>query len=103
MSNLRAGIIGLGGIARQHCDAIDTLHNIDLVAVADLEEEKRQKYVGEYDIPKAYPHHTKLLEDDGIDAVAVVNGHQLHHHLVVDACDAGKHVLVEKPMAPRAV
>jgi phthalate 4,5-cis-dihydrodiol dehydrogenase len=97
--NLRAGIIGLGGIARQHCEAIATLDNIDLIAVADLEEENRQKYVGQYDIPKSYDHHTALLEDDSIDAVAVVNGHQLHHRLVIDACNAGKHVLVEKPMA----
>jgi len=99
MSDLNVGIIGLGGIARAHCDALQTLDNIDLVAVADLEEENRQKYVGQYDIPKAYPHHSKLLEDESIDAVAVVNGHQLHHQLVVDACNAGKHVLVEKPMA----
>ena len=99
MDKLRAGIIGLGRIARQHCEAIATLDNVDLVAVADLEEENRQKYVRQYDIPKAYPHHTALLEDDSIDAVAVVLGHQLHHQLVVDACNAGKHVLVEKPMA----
>lgn len=99
MSKLNAGIIGLGGIARQHCDAIGTLDNVNLVAVADLEEENRQKYVGQYDIPKAYPHHEALLEDTSIDAVAVVNGHQLHHRLVVDALNAGKHVLVEKPVA----
>lgn len=99
MSKLNAGIIGLGGIARQHCAAIQTLDNVDLVAVADLEEENRQKYVGQYDIPKAYPHHEALLEDGDIDVVAVVNGHQLHHRLVVDALNAGKHVLVEKPMA----
>ena len=103
MDKLRAGIIGLGRIARQHCEAIATLDNVDLVAVADLEEENRQKYVRQYDIPKAYPHHTALLEDDSIDAVAVVLGHQLHHQLVVDACNAGKHVLVEKPMAPASM
>ena len=99
MSDLNVGIIGLGGIAKAHCTAIGTLENVNLAAVADLEEENRQRYVGEYDIPKAYSHHSKLLEDDSLDAVAVVNGHQFHHQLVVDACNAGKHVLVEKPMA----
>jgi glucose-fructose oxidoreductase len=34
-----------------------------------------------------------------VDAVAITLGHQLHHRLTVDACNAGKHVLVEKPMA----
>ena len=41
MSTLKVGIIGLGGIARSHCDAIATLDNVEVVAVADLFEEKR--------------------------------------------------------------
>ena len=99
MATLKIGIIGLGGIARSHCDAIATLDNAEVVAVADLFEEKRRQYMEKYDIPRGYPTHTELLEDDEIDAVAVVLGHQLHHRLSVDACHAGKHVLVEKPMA----
>ena len=99
MATLKVGIIGLGGIAQSHCDAIATLDNAEVVAVADLFEEKRREYMQKYDIPKGYPTHTDLLKDDEIDAVAVVLGHQLHHRLTVDACNAGKHVLVEKPMA----
>ena len=99
MAKLRVGIIGLGGIARAHCDAIATLDNVEVVAVADLFEEKRRLYMDKYGIAKGYPSHTELLADDDIDAVAVVLGHQLHHRLTVDACNAGKHVLVEKPMA----
>ncbi|MCZ6676033.1 MAG: Gfo/Idh/MocA family oxidoreductase [Candidatus Poribacteria bacterium] len=99
MSKLRVGVIGLGGIARSHCDAIATLDNVEVVAVADLFEEKRREYMDKYNIPKGYASHTELLQDDEIDAVAVVLGHQLHHRLTVDACNAGVHVLVEKPMA----
>ena len=99
MDNLKVGIIGLGGIARSHCDAIETLDNVEIVAVADLIEENRREYMGKYDIPKSYPSHTDLLKDPEIDAVAITLGHQLHHRLTVDACNAGKHVLVEKPMA----
>ena len=96
---LKVGIIGLGGIARSHCDSIAHLDNVQVVAIADLFEEKRQEYMDEYAIPKGYQTHHELLKDDEIDAVAVVLGHQLHHQLTVDACNAGKHVLVEKPMA----
>lgn len=96
---LNVGIIGLGGIARQHCAAIATLDNVQIVAVADLFEEPRRHYMETYDIPKGYSSHTELLQDDQVDAVAVVLGHQLHHRLTVDALNAGKHVLVEKPMA----
>lgn len=99
MKKLQVGIIGLGGIARSHCDAIATLDNVEVVAVADLFEAKRREYMDKYDIPKGYETHTELLEDDEVEAVAVVLGHQLHHQLTVDACNAGKHVLVEKPMA----
>ncbi len=99
MSKLKVGIIGLGGIARAHCDAIATLDNVEIVAVADLFEEKRRQYMEKYDIPRGYVSHTELLADSEVEAVAVVLGHQLHHRLTVDACDAGKHVLVEKPMA----
>ena len=99
METLKVGIIGLGGIARSHCDAIATLDNVEVVAVADLFEEKRHEYMDKYNIPKGYETHTELLQDDEVDAVAVVLGHQLHHQLTVDSCNAGKHVLVEKPMA----
>ncbi len=96
---LNVGIIGCGGIARAHCEAIACLDNVQVTAVADLFEAPRRHYMDTYGIPKEYSSHTELLQDDDIDAVAVVLGHQLHHRLTVDSLNAGKHVLVEKPMA----
>ena len=96
---LNVGIIGLGGIANSHCRGIAELDDVKVVAVADLMEERRAEFMAEYDIPKGYETHTELLADPEIDAVGVVLGHMLHHRLTVDACRAGKHVLVEKPMA----
>ena len=90
MAKLKVGIIGLGGIARSHCDAIAHLDHVEVVAVADLFEEKRREYMETYDIPRGYASHTELLEDVEVEAVAVVLGHQLHHRLTVDACNAGK-------------
>lgn len=99
MEKLKVGIIGLGGIARSHCDAIAGLDNVEIVAVADLFAEKRNEYMTKYNVPRSYASHTELLADTEVDAVAVTLGHQLHHRLTIDACRAGKHVLVEKPMA----
>jgi predicted dehydrogenase len=96
---LRVGIIGLGGIANSHCRGIAELEDVKVMAVADLMEERRREFMAQYDIPKGYATHTELLADPEIDAVGVVLGHMLHHRLTVDACRAGKHVLVEKPMA----
>ena len=96
---IKVGIIGLGGIARQHCLAIAGLDNVEIVAVADLFEENRASYMETYGIPRGYRTHTELLEDDDVEAVAVVLGHTMHHRLTMDALQAGRHVLVEKPMA----
>ena len=96
---LRVGMIGLGGIARSHAQGIAELDDVEIVACADLIESTRAEYMDTYDVPKGYASHTELLEDPNIDAVGVVLGHQLHHRLSVDALNAGKHVLVEKPMA----
>ena len=96
---LRIGIVGLGGISRAHGDAIETLPDVEIVAAADLLEAPRREFCDRYEVPRAYPNHTELLKDDEVDAVAVTLGHQLHHRLTVDALNAGKHVLVEKPMA----
>ena len=99
MTTLKGGLIGLGGIARSHCDAIAQLDPVEVVAVADLFAEKRREYMDQYHIPKGYSTHRELLADADVDAVAIVLGHQLHHQLTIDACRAGKHVLVEKPRA----
>jgi predicted dehydrogenase len=96
---LKVGIIGLGGIAKSHFEAIASLDDVEVVAVADLFEEPRTRHMKTYGVDKGYPSHTELLQDPEVDAVAVTLGHQLHHRLTVDACRAGKHVMVEKPMA----
>ena len=96
---LKVGIVGLGGISSSHLQAIATLDDVEVVACADLLEEPRARTMKEYGVARGYASHTELLKDDEIDAVAITLGHQLHHRLTVDACRAGKHVMVEKPMA----
>ena len=96
---IRVGLIGLGGIVNQHAAAVAALENVEVVAVADLFEKTRTAYMDRWGEVRGYASHTELLRDDTVDAVAITLGHQLHHRLTVDACNAGKHVLVEKPMA----
>ena len=98
MSKIRVGVIGLGGRATSHCKAIRS-NDLKLIAVADPQEHLCKKFMAEYVINKSYSNHLELIKDDEIDAVVITLGHQLHHKLTVDCCNAGKHVLVEKPMA----
>ena len=58
-----------------------------------------RQFMERYGVSKGYVSHVELLQDEEVDAVAITLGHQLHHKLTVDSCNAGKHVLVEKPMA----
>ena len=51
---LKVGLIGLGGIARSHADAISNLDNVEIVAVADLFEDVRTDFMKKWDIPKGY-------------------------------------------------
>ena len=64
-------MIGLGGIANSHFDAIATLDNVEVVAVADLLEEKRRESMERHNVSKGYASHTELLKDDNVDAVAI--------------------------------
>jgi len=99
---LRVGLIGLGGIAKAHLKGLAIMEAEGVarcVAATDLVEALRTKHQQEWKIPKVYDHHTKLLADPDVDAVAVILGHHLHAPLVIDSLNAGKPTFVEKPMA----
>lgn len=96
-SDLRIAIIGCGGIARGHLEAMKNLP-AKPVAMVDIGEEFAKKYAQEYGADKYYTKIEDALNDD-VDAVIVCLPHYLHIDAVVAAAKAGKHVLTEKPMA----
>lgn len=96
---LKIGMIGTGGIAQVHLRALAKTDEIELVAVCDLVEEKAQKAADEYGVPNVFVDYHELLEMDEIEAVNICTWNQAHCAPAVDALHAGKHVLVEKPMA----
>jgi len=95
---LSVGMIGAGVIAQSHMHAIEQNDNIRLVAVVDIDparaEAASKRYGG-----RAYTKLDDLLKDPEVEAVHVCTPHNLHGEHVVAAAEAGKHVLVEKPMA----
>ncbi len=99
---LRIGVIGCGGIAQSaHIPAIGRTADAQLVAVADADGDLAGE-VGRrrgLDADSAYGHHRLLLERDDIEAVVICAWTPLHAQLAIEALQAGKHVLVEKPMA----
>lgn len=106
-TTVRIGLIGAGAIAQNHhLPAYQKLQQeglVDIVAVADVDE-ARVKAVGQqFDVPAVYTDYRDLLALDRIDAVSVCTPNFLHKSVSIDCLEAGKHVLVEKPLALNAV
>lgn len=95
---LRIGMIGSGGIAKAHLHAMKDNENVKPVAVMDVVLDRAKEVAKEFD-GKAYDNLDGLLNDPKVDAVIVCSPHIYHGEQVVAAAKAGKHVLVEKPMA----
>lgn len=103
VNKLRIGIIGCGRIAVcKHFPAFAKAKDrVDLVAFCDIEIDRAIDAAAKFGVPGAetYSDHRELLKDKSIDAVYVLTPNNSHSPLTVDALEAGKHVLCEKPMA----
>ena len=98
----RVGIIGCGGIANgKHMPALKNTGRVDMVAFCDIIEERAVKAAREYGTPdaKVYTDYKELLKDDSIEIVHVCTPNRSHSFITIDALEAGKHVMCEKPMA----
>ena len=98
----RVGIIGCGGIANgKHMPALKNTGRVDMVAFCDIIEERAVKAAQEYGTPdaKVYTDYKELLKDDSIEIVHVCTPNRSHSFITIDALEAGKHVMCEKPMA----
>jgi predicted dehydrogenase len=99
MKPVKMGFIGTGSIAQAHLRAIADVDEIEIVAAADIVLENAQKTAAQWGIPHVYQDYREMLEAEDIEAVSICTYNQAHRAPTVDALKAGKHVLVEKPMA----
>jgi predicted dehydrogenase len=96
MREIRIGVIGSGFMGRTHVDAAQKLNSTIPIAITSG---SRAAQVGsDYGID-VEPDVQSLVNRDDIDAVVIATPHWLHHAEAIAAAAAGKHVLVEKPMA----
>ena len=95
---LRFGLIGCGRVAPRHAQSLQQLSNTQLVAVADLKASRAGNFAQEYGAVATTDYHALLARAD-VDAVSVCVPSGLHAQVAIDAMHAGKHVLVEKPIA----
>lgn len=95
---MRFAIIGCGRIAPKHAESIVALEEAELVAVCDIVPERAQAFADKYGA-KPYTSYEEMLAKEEIDVVTIATESDLHAPIGITCAKAGKHVMVEKPMA----
>jgi predicted dehydrogenase len=98
---LQVGVIGVGGIARTHMPGWEASAHAEVVAGSDVVGSVLQEWGAQYNVVKLSTDPEDLFSDPDIDIIDVCTPNMYHTDLVVAALDAGKHVICEKPLAPK--
>ena len=100
MKKVRWGIIGAGGIAdRRTMPGMMNAGNAEIYAVMEVDMGMSEALREKYSAAKAYDKEADLLADPDVDAVYIASPVIYHKRQAMMAADAGKHILLEKPIA----
>ncbi len=99
MKPVGVALVGCGRISDLHALGYGGLDTARIVAVCDTRKARAQQKAKAWGAAKVYSDYQKLLQDPEIDLVELLVPHHLHAPMSVAACQAGKHVSVQKPMA----
>jgi predicted dehydrogenase len=102
LTKIRVGVIGLGFGGESALKSFRQVPDVEIVALAGLEED-RLAYLGKtYEVPHLYREYQDLLARDDLDAVSIGVPNHLHAPIAIAALQRGLHVLCEKPLARSA-
>jgi predicted dehydrogenase len=100
-SPLRWGILGTGGIAALQTSDLNE-NGFTVTAVGSRTKASADEFAATWSITTAHGSYDALVNDENVDAIYVSTPHPFHHENALQALNAGKHVLVEKPFAMNA-
>ena len=96
---LRIGVLGAGPIAQAaHVPDTRKTRNAELYAICDLAEDLLEKVSAQHPPKKTYANYDQMLADPELEAVIIATSDEFHVPATLKALQAGKHVLVEKPL-----
>jgi predicted dehydrogenase len=98
MKKLNVAVIGAGSISEVHFNAYANNPEVNLYAVCDLNEERAKAKAEKYGAQKVFTDYRQLLADPAVDAVSICTWNNSHAEISIAAVEAGKNVLVEKPL-----
>lgn len=100
---IRIGVVGTGAISQVvHVPIFSERDDVDLAAMSDTDPHKAETLSRRFDVPLVMEPQ-ELIEFDGLDAVVLCTPNSFHERQAISALEAGKHVLVERPLALTAV
>jgi predicted dehydrogenase len=101
-SQYKVAVIGAGGIGQDHVASFRLHPRVQVVAVADVNRERGQELADRFQVPECVADYHDLLARTDIDVVSIALPNYLHAPVALDALRAGKHVMLDKPMATNA-
>jgi UDP-N-acetylglucosamine 3-dehydrogenase len=101
MRTIGYGVIGLGFFGEKHAETAASLPQLELSAICTRNDQRRRQIKRRLGVPRDYRDYRELLADPEIEAVSIVTHVDDHLEPTLAALRAGKHVLLEKPMARR--
>lgn len=100
MSNLKVGIVGLGWVAGAHIETFKAVEGVEVTAICSRRKLDESDLEQQYGIPlKVYNQYEEMLKDPSLDIIDICTPHPLHAEQAIAAARAGKHILIEKPIA----
>jgi predicted dehydrogenase len=99
---LRWGVLGTGWIAERFIGSLQRHTRQRLLAVGSRDADRSAAFAGRHGLSRAYGSYEELVADPDVDVVYIATPHPAHHPCARLALEAGKHTLVEKPLALNA-
>jgi predicted dehydrogenase len=99
VSLVRVAMVGCGRISDLHALGYHGREDARIAAVCDTHRWRARDKAQAWGVDKVYSNYRELLADPEVDLVELLVPHHLHAEMAIAACQAGKHVSVQKPMA----
>jgi UDP-N-acetylglucosamine 3-dehydrogenase len=97
---LRWGLIGLGWFGEIHAQTLSAMPGIELAALCTRRPQRLAEVADRFQVAKRYTNYRDLLSDPDVDVVGITTHIYDHRDIAIEALQSGKHVFLEKPMAP---
>ena len=98
MAKFNVGVIGAGYWGRKIVDEYSKIDEVHILGVSDLDDKNLAFCAERYGVKNGYKEYELLLAQKDLHAVNICTPNSMHYRITKDALEAGKHVLVEKPI-----